>query len=182
MFEWHRCEVLSINKSLDSIHIYYIDLGTKDLIPFRFLKHLRVNSLLFLFSLDFLHISKVLFISQKDNYKTISKFAIHCRLSQIKPIDSSIEWSTTAISTFSKLVLNKTCTLTVKRKQDQTYEIDVCVKTTNVGEQMIRERCAIPDDNAELALIQERLNKLIPVEVAHFSKRYFKLFCCYVLN
>jgi len=53
------------------------------------------------------------------------------------------------------------------------------VKTTNVGEQLIKERCAIPDDNSELALIQERLNKLAPVETARFSNRFIEMILYY---
>lgn len=107
----------------------------------------------------------------KGNYQTISKFAIHCSLSQVKPIDSSHEWSTTASSFFSKLVLNKLCTLTIKRKHDQIYDIDLYLKTENVAEQLIKERHAIPDDNLEVALIQERLNNLIPANVSDFNHR-----------
>lgn len=69
---------------------------------------------------------------------------------------------------FSQRVLNKTCTMTVKRKHDKTYEIDLFVTTTNIAEELIRERYAIPDDNSELALIQKQLNLLVPVQVPSF--------------
>lgn len=89
-------------------------------------------------------------------------------------MDASHEWSANAINLFKKLVLNKSCTLNIKRKLDQNaYEIDLFLKTTNVGEQLIKDRCAIPDDNAELAIIQEKLNNMIPVdEVSRFSNRF----------
>ena len=87
-------------------------------------------------------------------------------------MDASLEWSPQAIVLFKKHVLNKPCTLNVKRKHDQTtYEIELFVKTASVGEQLIKDRCAIPDDNTELAFIQEKLNHLRPVEVARFNNR-----------
>lgn len=41
LYEWHRCEILRINER-DAL-VFYIDIGTKDLMPIKALKTLKVN-------------------------------------------------------------------------------------------------------------------------------------------
>lgn len=59
----------------------------------------------------------------------------------------------------------------MKRKREQIYDIELTITNISVAEQLIKERCAILDDNAEVRLIQERLNSIIPVQVDRFKHK-----------
>lgn len=74
-------------------------------------------------------------------------------------------WSSNAINIFSKLVLNKIVTLTIKSKEEQLYHIELFLKSQNIAEQLIKDGVAIRDDNLEQLIIQERLNIIEPINI-----------------
>lgn len=105
-------------------------------------------------------------LHNKDKYKRIGKFAVHCSLSQIKPRDSeSLKWSRDVIKRFETLVLNKQCTFTTRSKLERTYAVDMLqAGAINVAEELIKERLAIRINETEMDMIQRYVSNAMPAE------------------
>lgn len=67
---------------------------------------------------------------------------MHCCLDRIESIEGGV-WSPTAISVFSKLLMDKILTLTIKSKCESIYNVELFIKTQNIAEQLVKEGQAV---------------------------------------
>ena len=111
LFEWHRCEILIVNKS--EVLISYIDLGWTDLVAVKSVKKLY------------------------SAFQTQPPFALHCSLHGINPSPSN-SWSLEAINEFNKLTTAKVITVNIRSKIENVYQVDMFAKNVNIQEHLVK--------------------------------------------
>ena len=140
LFEWHRCEILSFNNH--DAFISYVDIGTTDLVHTKYIRPLV------------------------ESYRTPAGYAVHCSLDGVRPAEA--KWSTTDIGFFSKLVLNKLVTATVKSKKDAIFNVDIHLKALSIADELVQQKLAFADiGNAHQAALDSSHKRRVSPTHSH---------------
>lgn len=111
--QWHRCEVLKVSEL--HAEIRYIDIGATEIVLVTDLKIIH------------------------SQFKEPPRFVANCSLFNVIPNDRR-GWNESAFKSFSYLIDQQKVTFNVRnRDANNIYQIDMCIKDTNIAQELIKE-------------------------------------------